>query len=185
MSTTTAAAGTPRRPAPVGAERAASSPTTPVPRPHGATPAPSREAKQRAAVILEVLAGARSTTDAAGVLGVSLPRYYLLEAQALAGLVTACEPRRRGPARTEARRLEELERACARWQRDCARQQALVRAAERTLGLTAPAPPPAKDPGRKRRPRRPVARALQAVARLRGDPDPTGAEASPDVPAPT
>src|SRR5947209_17562740 len=61
-------------------------------RPRVPPPAPSREARQRAAAILEVLAGARSPTEAAQALGVSLPRYYLLEARALGGLLAACEP---------------------------------------------------------------------------------------------
>jgi hypothetical protein len=37
----------------------------------------SREAQRFAAAILEVLAGIRTPTDAAAVLGVSVPRYYL------------------------------------------------------------------------------------------------------------
>src|SRR5260370_37614406 len=62
------------------------------PRPIAGSAECSRQAKQRAAAILEVLAGARSPTDAAVALGVSLPRYYLLEEKALAGLLAACEP---------------------------------------------------------------------------------------------
>jgi hypothetical protein len=137
----------------------------------------SRDAKQRASAILEVLAGARTPADAARALGVSVPRYYHLEEQALAALVAACEPQPRGPGPDHARRYAALERECQRWQRECVRQQALVRAAHRTIGLTAPPPPAAKDPGKKRRRRRPVVRALQAVARLRDAPDgPAAAE---------
>jgi len=55
---------------------------------------------------------------------------------------------------------------CARWQRECARQQALVRAAQRAIGLTAPAVPPPKEGGKRRRQRQPAARALKVVARL-------------------
>jgi hypothetical protein len=128
----------------------------------------SREAKQRAAAILEVLAGARTPAAAAQALGVSLTRYYLLEEKALAGLLAACEPQPRGRGADAGRRLAALERDCQRWQRECARQQALVRAAQRSIGLAAPAPSPARDKGKKRRPRRPVVRALQAAARLRG-----------------
>jgi len=128
---------------------------------------PSRPARQRAAAILEVLAGARTPANAAAALGVSLPRYYLLEQQAVAGLVSACEPQPRGRAADEGRRLEALERDCRRWQKECARQQALLRAAQRGLGLAAPAAPAAPATGKKRRPRRPAARALRAVARLR------------------
>ena len=132
---------------------------------------PSREAKQRAAALLEVLAGARTPTEAAQALGVSLTRYYLLEEKALAGLLAACEPQPRGPGADPGRRLAALERDCQRWQRECARQQALVRAAQRTIGLAAPAPSPARDKGKKRRSRRPVVRALQAAARLRSGED--------------
>ena len=70
----------------------------------------SREAKQRAAAILEVLAGARTPTAAAQALGVSLTRYYLLEEKALVGLLAACEPQPRGPGADAGRRLAALER---------------------------------------------------------------------------
>src|SRR5271155_4376029 len=56
----------------------------------------SRDAKQRAAAILEVLAGGRTPTQAAQALGLSLGRYYLLEDKALAAVVAACEPQPRG-----------------------------------------------------------------------------------------
>ncbi len=144
----------------------------------------SREAKQRAAAILEVLAGARTPTAAAQALGVSLTRYYLLEEKALAGLLAACEPQPRGPGQDSARRLVALERDCQRWQRECARQQALVRAAQRTIGLAAP-PPLAKEKGKKRRPRRPVVRALQAAARLRTGEEKTGTGPSTGTPMPS
>jgi hypothetical protein len=130
-------------------------------------------ARQRAAAILEVLAGGRLPSEAAAALGVSLPRYYLLEQQAVAGLVTACEPRpgKHGP-RPETR-LARLEQELARSRRECARQQALVRAAQRTVGLAPPPVKPAlpgKTTGSKRtRRRRPSVRALRAVAALRTD----------------
>ena len=127
----------------------------------------SREAKQRAAAILEVLAGGRTPTQAAGALGLSLGRYYMLEDTALTGLVAACELKPRGQRPDGARRVASLQRECERWQRECARQQALVRAAQRTIGLAAPPPPAAKDKAKKRRRRRPVVRALAAAARLR------------------
>jgi hypothetical protein len=126
----------------------------------------SRDAKQRAAAILEVLAGGRTPTQAAQALGVSLGRYYLLEDKALAALVAACELQPRGQRPDGPRRLARLQRECQRWQREAARQQALVRAAQRSIGLSAPPPPPVKDKGKKRR-RRPVVRALAAVRRLR------------------
>jgi len=45
-------------------------------------------------------AGARTPTEAAQALGLSLPRYYLLEERALQGMLVACEPRSmsRGPS---------------------------------------------------------------------------------------
>jgi hypothetical protein len=161
--------------------------SVPTPRPARAsgpkaTPltAAGTEAKKRAAAILEVLAGVRTPSAAAMALGVSVPRYYLLEERALQGLVQACEaqPKGRG-ANTEAQRVR-LERECQRWQRECARQQALLRAAHRTIGLTAaPAPPLSKGNGQ-RRSRRPTARALRAVARLQ-----TAAAAVTDTPLST
>jgi hypothetical protein len=129
--------------------------------------AASREARQRAAAILEVLAGVRTPADAAQALGVTVPRYYLWEERALHGLVQACEVQptgRRGNVEAQRRRLE---RECQRWQRECGRQQALLRAAQRSIGLAAPATVPAKDAAGKRRVRRPTARALRAAARLR------------------
>ena len=166
---------------PAGAARAGASGP---PAGGGATPARgaadhSREAKQRAAAVLEGLAGVRTPAQAAQALGVSLSRYYLLEERALAGLVAACEPQPRGPGVEAARRVAALEQECQRWQRECARQQALVRAAQRTIGLAAPAPPPAKDKGKKRRQRRPVARALHAAARLQAEEEKPAAGASP------
>ncbi len=128
------------------------------------------ESRRLAAAILEVLAGVRTTVDAAKALSVSLPRYYALEARAIEGLVRACEPRKRGPGRSQAKELETLCKEKMRLERECARQQALARAAQRTLGL---APPPSRpapdaaDKGKKRRKRRPVARALLAATTLR------------------
>jgi hypothetical protein len=165
MSTTRA--GSEASPA-AAAEGTASRPPSPTPVPKHLLAAPSREAKQRAAAILEVLAGGRTPRAAAQALGVSLTRYYLLEERALHGLLAACEPAPRGPHSDPERQRQALQAECARWQRECARQQALVRAAQRTIGLAAPAPP--KDgknkDGKKRRARKPVVRALQVAERL-------------------
>jgi len=150
----------------VVSEPAAAPAQTRTPKPLAKRPAlaPSREAKQRAAAILEVLAGGRTPSAAAQALGVSLTRYYLLEERAWHGLLAACEPAPRGPHLDPERQRQALQAECARWQRECARQQALVRAAQRTIGLAAPPPPP-KD-GKKRRARKPVVRALQVAERL-------------------
>ena len=107
----------------------------------------SSQARRQAAAILEVLAGVRRPSEAAQVLGTSLPRYYQLEQRALAGLVSACEPAPRGPRQDHARQLAKMEREKQRLQRECDRQQALFRVAQRSLGLTPPAArPPGKDP---------------------------------------
>jgi hypothetical protein len=134
----------------------------------------SSQARRQAAAILEVLAGVRRPSEAAQVLGTSLPRYYQLEQRALAGLVSACEPAPRGPRQDHARQLAKMEREKQRLQRECDRQQALFRVAQRSLGLTPPATrPPGKDPaaaegaaGKRRRNRRPVIRALRAARAL-------------------
>jgi hypothetical protein len=124
------------------------------------------EARRAAAVILEVLAGARTAAGAASALGIHLQRYYILEERAVQGLVAACEPRPRGRSKSTDRRLGELERELATARRDLARQQALARTAQRALGLTAP-PPPSKAkagaPAPKRRQRKPVKRGLRAA----------------------
>ena len=128
----------------------------------------SREARQLAAAILEVLAGVRTPAEAAQQLAMSLTRYYIVEGRALHGLVAACEPRSHGRVRTPASDLARLQRQCEQLQRQCARQQALLRVTERTIGLS-PAPAAAKPGGarpRKRR-RKPTARALKAVGVLR------------------
>jgi hypothetical protein len=136
----------------------------------------SPEARKRAAAILEVLAGARTPTAAAEALGVSLPRYYLLEVQALHGMLVACEPRSMGRGQSAESALAALKRECEQLRRECARQQALVRAAQRTIGLPAPATESKSErKGKKRRRRRPTARALRAAARLQPAADETPA----------
>lgn len=130
----------------------------------------SRDAKQRAAAILEVLGGLRTPTDAAQALSVSLPRYYLLEQTALEGLVAACEPKNRGPRVSASKQIARLEREVERLRRDCARQQALLRAAQRTVGLSPPVPnkPAGRVSGRRRK-RKPTARALRAAEALKAE----------------
>lgn len=171
-------------------QRRAKRPGT-APTPRGGA---SEQARRQAAAILEVLAGVRRPSEAAQVLGTSLPRYYQLEQRALAGLVSACEPAPRGPRHDHARQLAKLEREKQRLQRDCDRQQALVRVAQRSLGLTLPAAkPPGKVPaatadgatGKRRRNRRPAVRALKAARALAKDvpaTEPAG-EASPTAAA--
>ncbi|MGH3429831.1 MAG: hypothetical protein ACRDQZ_20055 [Mycobacteriales bacterium] len=151
----------------------------------GRTPLGSRDANRVAAAILEVLAGVRTPTDAAQALAVSIPRYYQLEQRALEGLIAACEPRRLGRVQTSESRVSALEKEVQRWQQDCARQQALVRAAQRSIGLAAPAAKAvAKTSGQKTRKRRPTVRALRAAKALRAAVD-TASPANSSGAAPT
>jgi len=128
----------------------------------------SRQAKQIAAAILEVLAGARTPQQAALALAISVPRYYQLESRALRALVLSCEARPKGRAASPASELTKLRQQNAQLQREVTRRQALVRAAQRSIGLAPPAAPP-RAPGKKARRRKPVARALSVAARLQKD----------------
>ena len=132
-------------------------------------PKGGRVASQVAACVLEVLAGVRTPTEAAGELGVSLPRYYQLEQRALQGLVRGCEPPPRGRVASPEGELARLRRDNERLTRACQRQQALVRLARQAAGLANPAPKPGRGGeagGKKRRPRR-SARGHEAARRLR------------------
>jgi len=129
----------------------------------GLTQGAGREAKQLAAAVLEVLAGARTPAQAAAALGLSLPRYYQREAQALRGLLAGCEPRPQGRRPGAEAELARLRQERQRLERELARQQALVRLVQRTAGLPAAAAAPAK--GKRRR--KPAARAVPVAARLR------------------
>lgn len=125
----------------------------------------SRDAKRLAAAILEVLAGARTPTEAATALGLSVPRYYQVESRALHGLLCACEPKPKGRQRRPQEEAARLRRDNERLQHEVTRQQSLVRAAQRTVGWMPPAPvSPAK--GKKKKRLRRVARALSVANRL-------------------
>jgi hypothetical protein len=157
----------------------------------------SSAANHLAVVILEVLAGVKTPTQAAADLGLSLPRYYQLETRALEGLVAALEPRPKGKQPLPANQIAALERELEQARRACARQQALARVAQRTLAVklaprpkakptSAPAaegksPPPRDRTGRRRR--RPAVRALKAVQALRKNLGPAEGEAV-EQPAP-
>jgi hypothetical protein len=137
----------------------------------------SREAQKTAAAILEVLAGGRTPAQAAEALGMSLPRYFQLETRAMHALVKSCEAKPRGPSRSADKELAALKRQYDRLQRELARQQTLVRMAQRTIGLAAPAKPP---PGQKKR-RRPVVRALKAAVYLQERGQEAAAAAVPET----
>ncbi len=129
-------------------------------------------AAQRAAAILDVLAGQRTTTEAAAALEISVNHYYLLERRALEGLMLACEPQEKGPkGPTLENQLQKLEQQLQQSRRECMRQAALVRATQRAVGLPAAEPKKprrkSKTSGPSRKKRRPTVRALKAAERLR------------------
>jgi hypothetical protein len=134
----------------------------------------SHEARRTAAAVLEVLAGARTPTEAAGALGVSTNRYYQLEARAIQGLTGACEPRPKGKVASPEKELARLRRETDKLRNEVARFQALARASQKAAGLAAPKPsrskkggnPPAG--GKKKRRRKPVVRALKMAKALSG-----------------
>jgi hypothetical protein len=125
------------------------------------TPTGSREAMRSAAVILEVLAGTASPSEAAQALGISTPRYFVLESRAIAALVAGCEPRPRGYVKTAEKELEALRKQQTKLKSDCARYQALARVARRTAGVTLP------TKQTKGRVRKPVVRALRLAKGLK------------------
>jgi len=139
--------------------------------PHG-----SRQARRRAGVVLQVLAGQVSPAEAAGVLEISTPGYYMLESRALNGLIDGCEPRPKGRVRTAESELAALKKECARLKRESARYQALARAAQRSAGIAVPKKKTSKAAGRpgessqdgkkRRRKRKPTVRALRMARRL-------------------
>jgi hypothetical protein len=183
-ATPVSTAGGAQSPQPCPAGKAAAKPR-PASRPKPQTTV-SREAQRVAAAVLEVLAGVRTPTEAAVALSLSVPRYYLWEQRALEGLVRACEPRVKGKAASERHQMASLQKEVQRLRQESARQQALVRASQRTIGLGGPpqqsAKPAAKPTGKviakpggttagkAKRKRRPVARALAAAAALQVGP---------------
>lgn len=137
-------------------------------------PQSSREARQLAAVILDVLAGSRTPQQAAESLSLSLPRYYQLEARAISGLVAACETRPRGRQSDMAVELTRVKKEMERLTRELSRYQSLARLTQRTVGLSAP-PVLTKSSKRKRKP---AVRALRRAAELRVESPP---DTSPGV----
>jgi hypothetical protein len=119
-----------------------------------------------AAVILDVLAGSRTPTQAAEALSLSLPRYYQLEVRALGGLIGACEPRPRGRRVEVTAELARANKEVDRLKRELSRAQALVRLTQRTVGVPAPAPEKA---GARKRKRKPAVRALRRAEVLRSE----------------
>jgi len=127
----------------------------------------SDTARRSAAVILEVLSGIRATAEACEALSITPMRYYVLETRALQGLVGALEPRPRGKKRSAEDEVREIRREKQKLERELARTRALVRAAERTIGIPAAgAKSKIGTDGKKKRRRRPE-RAGRAIAALR------------------
>ncbi len=131
----------------------------------------SPEAKRKASVILEVLGGLRSPTSASAVLGISVQRYYMIEVRALQGLIAALDvkPKRGGQPSPETT-LRRVAKERDRLERELLRAQALLRVAQRAVGLAPPAEPPKaagkSGPG-KRKTRTPTVRARRAADELR------------------
>jgi hypothetical protein len=146
----------------------------------------SAEARRQAAAILEVLAGVRTPAEVAQQLAMSLTRYYIIESRALHGLLAACEARPRGQVRSPASELAAVRRDCEQLRRQVARQQALLRVTERAMGLAGPPAPSSKADDKstkKRRPRKPKARALQAAAVLQAAAPAAAPAADPSGPS--
>jgi hypothetical protein len=137
----------------------------------------SQDARRIAVAILDVLAGMRKPIEAAQALGVSLPRYYLLENRALEGMILACEPRSKGRQVSTVKQIDELQRQVAALQRELARSQALARTTQRTIGLTMVSRGSGGGSG-KRRQRKPVVRALKAARQLSEPVEPADAPAA-------
>jgi hypothetical protein len=137
------------------------------------------EQRRRAEAVLEVLAGARSPSEAAEALSMSLPAYYKLESRALEGLVAGCRTPERGPRPSAEKQLARSQAECRRLQQQLQRYQALARAAQRTVGLRAPKNGRSRRDAAGRRRRRPTVRALKAVETLRAAPPAD----SPEVPS--
>jgi hypothetical protein len=125
--------------------------------------AESEQTRRTAAVILEVLAGLRTTQEAAAAIEVSVPRYYALEARAVEGLVRACRKRPLGPTRSAERKVKKLEEELRRLRSENTRTLALLRVAQRAVGIKAAAKTAEKASGGAKKPRRrkPTARALR------------------------
>src|SRR5262249_60217335 len=109
-------------------------------------PQASPQARRLAALILEVWAGLRTPLQAAQVLGLSLPRYYQIEANGLAGLVAGCAPKPRGRQASAAPAATALRRDNERLRRGPGPDAGPAGAAPRRPGGRPPPPPPTSPP---------------------------------------
>lgn len=108
----------------------------------------SGTARKSVAIILETLSGEIGTSQAAQILGVSLSRYYQLEVRALQGMLKALEPRKRGVQKTPQREIVGLKAEKRQLEKELRRHQSLLRAANRSLGLSSAKRPKASLKGR-------------------------------------
>ena len=125
-----------------------------------------REARRKAAAVLEVLAGARKPSEAAQALGITPMRYYLLEMRAIQGLVKGCEPPKLGPKGSPDREAQLLRQQVAKLERESARYAALARVAQRAVNLSPPPANPKPAAGKKARRHKPPVRAVKVLARV-------------------
>lgn len=146
----------------------------------------SAEAKRMACLVLEVLSGLRSPASASAVAGIASQRYYALETRVLQAIVEALEPRPKGPRHRPETERDRVLRRCERLERELRRAHALLRTAQRAIGL---GPPKETEVTRKdksgkerRHKRRPRVRARKTVDALRESIDrETGAAAAAPV----
>jgi hypothetical protein len=132
----------------------------------------SQQAKERAAIVLEVLAGTLQVSEASEKLQINAPAYYNLEARALQGLVKGCESRAKGPGINYRKQIRELEEQNRKLEREARRYQSLTRAAQKAIGLMEirqESPASGNGTGKKPKKRTPrKVRAQRAAERLRG-----------------
>lgn len=133
------------------------------PRPRGLEGSP--QAKRQGAVLLEVLCGLRDARDGAKAMAVSANRYYQLELRALQGLISALEPRQKGRRWTAEEKLAAVEKEKRRLEQEVGRLQALVRTAQRSMGIPAFAKPGKGGKLADKGTARGVRRRLRSVAR--------------------
>ncbi|MHC4669904.1 MAG: hypothetical protein ACYTFD_16055 [Planctomycetota bacterium] len=136
----------------------------------------SKRARQITVAVLETLSGELSTTEAAAKLGVSLSRYYQLEARALTGILQAVEPRTKGPQKTPEREIQALQAEKKHLERELRRHQALLRAAHRSVGLAQGGSKPTSSKGRARKKRGSRGRTVLETLRRAPDADPGGVD---------
>jgi hypothetical protein len=133
----------------------------------------SPEAKRRAAVLFEVLAGVRTPPQAAEALGLSLPGFYQMEERATLQVQLGCEVRPRGRQANGEAKAAALGKEVERLKQEVARYQALLRLTQRTVGV--PPAAQARAAANKRK-RKPVVRAMRRAERLRAEAEePAGA----------